>query len=65
VRGEINVQSGSGSQTASAQRWGDYATMQIDPGDECTFWFTTQYIINTAGADWATKIIGFKFNNCN
>ena len=64
VRGEINVQSGSGSQTATAQRWGDYATMQIDPSDDCTFWFTTQYIINTSGADWATRIIGFKFDNC-
>lgn len=64
VRGEINVQTGTGSQTASAQRWGDYSTMQIDPADDCTFWFTTQYIVNTAGADWATRIIGFKFNNC-
>jgi hypothetical protein len=64
VRGEINVQNGSGSQTASAQRWGDYSTMQIDPSDDCTFWFTTEYIINTAGADWATRIVGFKFNNC-
>jgi hypothetical protein len=35
LRGEVNVQSGSGSQTASAQRWGDYATMQIDPSDDC------------------------------
>jgi hypothetical protein len=64
VRGEINVQTGTGSQTSSAQRWGDYSTMQIDPSDDCTFWFTTQYIKNTAGADWATRIIGFKFNNC-
>lgn len=64
VRGEINVQSGSGTQTSSAQRWGDYATMQIDPGDDCTFWFTTEYLVNNAGADWATRIISFKFNNC-
>jgi hypothetical protein len=64
VRGETNVQSGSGSQTSSAQRWGDYSTMQIDPSDNCTFWFTTEYIVNTASADWATKIFSFKFNNC-
>jgi hypothetical protein len=64
VRGEINVQSGSGSQTATAQRWGDYSTMQIDPSDDCTFWYTSQYIINTAPADWATRVVGLKFNNC-
>jgi hypothetical protein len=64
VRGEVNVQSGAGSQTATAQRWGDYSTMQIDPSDDCTFWYTTQYIINTAPADWATRIVGLKFNNC-
>jgi hypothetical protein len=64
ARGEINVQSGSGSQTSTAQRWGDYATMQIDPSDDCTFWFTTEYIVNTSGADWATRIFGFTFNNC-
>jgi hypothetical protein len=64
VRGELNLQSGTGSQTAAAQRWGDYATMQIDPSDDCTFWFTTEYMINTSGADWATRIFGFKFNSC-
>jgi hypothetical protein len=64
VRGEINVQSGSGSQTSTSQRWGDYSTMQIDPSDDCTFWYTTQYIINTAPADWATRIVGLKFNSC-
>ena len=64
VRGEIDVQAGSGQQTSSAQRWGDYSTMQIDPSDNCTFWFTTEYLVNVASADWATRVIGFKFNNC-
>jgi hypothetical protein len=64
VRGELNVASGTGSQTSTAQRWGDYSTMQIDSSDDCTFWYTQQYILNTAGADWATRIVGFKFNSC-
>jgi hypothetical protein len=64
VRGEVNVQNGSGSQTSSRQRWGDYSTMQIDPSDDCTFWYTGEYIVNTDLADWATRIAGFKFNNC-
>lgn len=65
VRGELNATTGSGSQTATAQRWGDYSTMQIDPDDDCTFWYTQEYIINTAGADWATRIVGFKFDSCH
>ena len=64
VRGEKNVQSGSGSQTHSSGRWGDYSAMQIDPSDDCTFWYTNEYIVNTGSADWATRIAGFRFNNC-
>jgi len=25
-------------------RWGDYTAMQVDPVDDCTFWYTNQYI---------------------
>jgi len=64
VRGELDVKTGSGNQTATAQRWGDYSSMQIDPADDCTFWYTTQYTNNSSGANWATQIISFKFNNC-
>jgi hypothetical protein len=66
LRGEIEVKAGTANQVATAQRWGDYSTMQIDPDDDCTFWYTTEY--TSAGtptsANWATQIIGFKFNNC-
>ena len=65
LRGELNVKAGTGAQTSSAQRWGDYSTMQIDPDDDCTFWFTTEYTNNTSSANWATQIISFKFNNCH
>ena len=64
VRGELTVQNGTGSQTGTAQRWGDYSAMQIDPSDDCTFWYTTEYMINTSPVDWATRIAGFKFNSC-
>jgi hypothetical protein len=66
LRGEIEVKAGTANQVASAQRWGDYSTMQIDPDDDCTFWYTTEYTsANTpTSANWATQIIGFKFNNC-
>ena len=55
---------GSGAQTSSAQRWGDYSTMQIDPDDDCPFWYTTEYTNNTSSANWATQIVSFKFNTC-
>lgn len=51
------IQSGSSSQTA-ANRWGDYSAMQVDPADDETFWFTSQY----PGASGArlTKIASFQ-----
>jgi hypothetical protein len=64
VRGEMVVQTGAGNQTGSASRWGDYSTMQIDPDDDCTFWFTTEYTNSTSAANWATRIISFRFNSC-
>jgi hypothetical protein len=64
LRGEANVVSGAGSQTTTAQRWGDYSTMRIDPADDCTFWYTTQYMTSTQTRDWSSRIVAFKFPNC-
>jgi hypothetical protein len=52
-----------GSQT-SYTRWGDYASMAIDPVDDCTFWFTTEYQ-PTNGVAWSTRIASFKFSDCS
>lgn len=64
LRGEVQVVAGTGSQTSSSGRWGDYSSMQIDPVDDCTFWYTTEYMNNTSNSNWATQIIAFKFNSC-
>ncbi len=64
LRGEAVVVNGRGAQTSTAQRWGDYSTMQVDPADDCTFWYTQQYMQGTFTRDWSTRIVGFKFNNC-
>ena len=32
----------NGSQP-NLERWGDYSSMRIDPIDNCTFWYTTEY----------------------
>jgi len=64
LRTEVVVQAGTGSQTGTLDRWGDYSTMQIDPADDCTFWYTTQYIGVNGSFNWRTKIASFKFPNC-
>src|SRR6266849_4043108 len=39
---ENSIVEGSGSQTST--RWGDYSSLTIDPVDDCTFWYTTEYL---------------------
>jgi len=61
---------GTGTQTgncggAPCTRWGDYSAMTLDPGDDCTFWFTTEYIPSNGAFNWSTRIGSFKFPSCN
>lgn len=48
---EVTIIGGSGSQGGTA-RWGDYSYMSVDPVDDTTFWFTTEYVKSS----WATRI---------
>jgi uncharacterized cupredoxin-like copper-binding protein len=64
---EIVLKAGEGSQTSINRfRWGDYSSMSIDPVDDCTFWYTTEYYKaendNTLG--WSTNIASFKVPTC-
>ncbi len=61
---EMTLVDGTGAQTSSASRWGDYAAMEVDPADDCTFWFTSEYIITTGYASWETRIAAFKLPGC-
>jgi hypothetical protein len=58
------VKEGGGYQT-SPERWGDYASMSIDPIDDCTFWFSTQYQSTTGDYNWSTSIVPVRFGNCH
>ncbi len=58
-RGEFSLVEGSGSNASN--RYGDYASIAVDPVDECTFWFTGQY---NAGSQWSTRIGAFRFTEC-
>jgi hypothetical protein len=55
--------------SGACHRWGDYASMGIDPTDECTFWFTSEYVDTQANGDpaqrnWHTRVGSFKFPTC-
>jgi hypothetical protein len=59
---------GSAIESGDSQRWGDYSSMSIDPGDDCTFWYSQMYYNQKHGgpvsSDWDTRIAAFKFDNC-
>jgi uncharacterized repeat protein (TIGR01451 family) len=59
---EKTMHAGTGSQTDS-NRWGDYSSMNVDPADDCTFWYTNEYIA-TNGGPWLTRIGSFKEPSC-
>jgi subtilisin-like proprotein convertase family protein len=58
-QGETTMIAGTGSQTGNSNRWGDYASMTVDPVDDRTFWFTNEYLTSTGGS-WQTRIGNFK-----
>lgn len=63
LQAETQLIEGGGSQSG-ANRWGDYSAMQIDPVDDCTFWYTQEYEAINQSTDWNTRIGSFKFSSC-
>jgi len=77
--GEGVIMNGSGVQTTTNSRWGDYTSMNIDPVDDCTFWYVNEYY-EVSGlplplpppplpppgttAPWQTRIASFKLPGC-
>lgn len=55
---------GHGSQLSNLSRWGDYSAMTVDPVDDCTFWYTTEYLKSSGTFNWSTWIASFKFPGC-
>ncbi len=54
------IQTGTNVQTGY-NRWGDYSLMSVDPTDNETFWFTSEYL--GTGGTRKTKIASFKIGN--
>ncbi len=65
-QGEAVLQAGSGVQTTTNSRWGDYSGLTVDPTDDCTFWYTNEYYTPasqaSSAAGWLTRIGTFKVN---
>ena len=64
LQAESRIVTGAGSQTGGLTRWGDYSAMQVDPEDDCTFWYTTEYMQNSGVFNWNTRIANFKISGC-
>jgi len=64
LSGEKTIAAGTGSQTSAGSRWGDYSSMDVDPVDRCTFWFTTMYYTETSEVGWRTRIAAIKMPSC-
>lgn len=61
---ETTIVSGGGSQLQNLSRWGDYTQMSVDPVDDCTFWYTGQYLKSNGTWNWSTRIASFKISSC-
>ena len=62
---ETEMQAGLGVQVAPAgNRWGDYSAMTLDPIDQCTFYYTNEYLKTNGAFNWSTRISAFKFPTC-
>jgi hypothetical protein len=66
--GEGTIINGTGVQLTTNSRWGDYTSLNVDPTDDCTFWYVNEYY-TAAGqasslAGWQTRIGSFKLPGC-
>ncbi|PYT74683.1 MAG: hypothetical protein DMG39_02235, partial [Acidobacteria bacterium] len=64
MESENSIIEGTGSQTKGLSRWGDYSSMSVDPADDCTFWYTNEYLTTNGSFNWKTRIGSFKFTSC-
>ena len=61
---ETTLIQGNGSQLTGLSRWGDYSALTVDPVDDCTFFFTSEYEKANGTFNWSTQIGSFKLAGC-
>ena len=66
--GEAVIMNGTGVQRTTNSRWGDYTSLNVDPSDDCTFWYVNEYYTlageTSSVAGWQTRIGSFKLPGC-
>jgi hypothetical protein len=66
--GEGVIIDGTGVQTSTNSRWGDYTSMNVDPVDDCTFWYVNEYYTlegqESSSVGWQTRIASFRLPGC-
>jgi hypothetical protein len=73
LSGEGTIIEGTGSENCEGEqicgRWGDYSSMNVDPEDDCSFWYTNEYYQAEVGAenanDWHTQIAELRAPSCS
>jgi hypothetical protein len=61
---EASMLETTASQTTGLSRWGDYTALQVDPIDDCTFWYTNQSEKVNGTFNWSSRIGSFVFSTC-
>ncbi len=64
MQAEAEMKTGAGSQLPNLSRWGDYSSIVLDPVDDCTFWYTNEYLKASGTFNWSTWIGSFKMPGC-
>ena len=69
MESEVQLYAGLNSQVnlsgyAYGYRWGDYTAMMLDP-DDCTFWYTGEYLKAAGLFNWSTRLVQFSFPSCS
>ncbi len=63
---ETVIAQGFGEQATASNvaRWGDYSDLSVDPVDDCTLWYTTEFMATVGVFDWSTKIAALRLPGC-
>ena len=67
MEGETDVLSSGGiahGPRTNNFRWADYSSIAVDPTDDCTFWYTQEYMPASNSSNWSTRIASFSFPSC-
>jgi hypothetical protein len=66
TQAEQTIFTGTGPQTEPEGRWGDYSDLTVDPTDDCTFYYTSEYLADDTVVigTWRTRVGSFRFPGC-